>query len=308
MAAIVLTSLTILGLLLWTPAHAAAQVFGTFSWQMQPYCNVVSLTLVNTPAGFTLDGTDDQCGAVNKASAVGIASFNASGNVTLNFSIVTAPSGKPVHVSALVSPTTGNGSWTDSVGNTGTFAIFGATPGLPPRPLPPSGLGAGSITAVELAPGAVGATSMAPDSITGLNVLNGSLTSVDLADAPRAASVEGAQNVTLTLNVPINVRQVTLTVPAAGRVIVSASATVTAVSAGNDLVQCSLTTGTTVDPSAKIVVGETAGLSGSVIFPLAVTRGFAVNPGFLVVRLVCTETAGAIVVQDTAMTAMYFPG
>ena len=42
---------------------ASAQVFGTFPWQMQPYCNAVTLTLTSAPAGFTLDGTDDQCGA-----------------------------------------------------------------------------------------------------------------------------------------------------------------------------------------------------------------------------------------------------
>lgn len=58
------------------PAPLSAQVFGTFPWQMQPYCNVVTLTLTSTPAGFTLDGADDQCGATNKASAVGVASFN----------------------------------------------------------------------------------------------------------------------------------------------------------------------------------------------------------------------------------------
>jgi hypothetical protein len=62
MASIRLVTLTIFGLLLLTPAPAAAQVFGTFSRQMLPYCNVVSLTLVNTPVGgFTLQGTDDQC-------------------------------------------------------------------------------------------------------------------------------------------------------------------------------------------------------------------------------------------------------
>ncbi len=98
-------------------------MFGTFSWQMLPYCHVVSLTLVNTPAGFTLQGTDDQCGAANKAGAFGIASFNASGNVTANFSIVTSPSGKAVHVSAIISPANGSSTWTDSAGNSGTFVL-----------------------------------------------------------------------------------------------------------------------------------------------------------------------------------------
>lgn len=139
------------------PTAASAQVLGTFPWQMQPYCNVVTLTLTNTPAGgWVLDGNDDQCGGGNRGSAVGVATFNAGGNVTLNFTIVSAPSGKPVHVSAIVSPATGSGTWTDSVGNSGTFAFFGATPGLPARPLPASGLSPAIITTTEIAAGAVG--------------------------------------------------------------------------------------------------------------------------------------------------------
>lgn len=138
---------------------ASAQVLGTFPWQMQPYCNVVTLTLTSTPAGgWTLDGSDDQCGATNRASAVGVGVFNGGGNVTLNFSIVTAPSARPVHVSAVVSPATGSGTWTDSAGNAGTFAFFGTTSGLPARPSPASGLPAGVITTTEIASGAVGAS------------------------------------------------------------------------------------------------------------------------------------------------------
>ena len=308
MLSIVLVSVTVVGLLLLTPVHAAAQVLGTFSWQMLPYCNVVSLTLVSTPAGFTLQGTDDQCGAVNKAGAFGIASFNASGNVTVNFSIVTAPGGKPVHVSAIVSPATGGGNWTDSVGNTGTFVLFGTTPGLPARPLPPSGIAAGSVTALEIAPGAVSATALAADSITGLNMLNGSLTSADLADAPRASSVEGSQNITLAVGNHTNVRQVTLTAPAAGRVIVTASATIVGSSAGDDLVECSLTRGTIVESTFKTAAGESANLPASLLFPLGMTRGFPVSPGFFTARLVCRSNAGVISLLDTAMTAMYFPG
>lgn len=141
------------------PVAASAQVLGTFPWQMQPYCNVVTLTLTNTPAGgWALDGNDDQCGAVDRGSAVGMATFNGGGNVTLNFSVVTAPSGKPVHVSAVVSPATGSGTWTDTVGNSGTFAFFGATPGLPARPFPASGLAPSVITTTEIATGAVGAS------------------------------------------------------------------------------------------------------------------------------------------------------
>lgn len=122
-------------MLAWlVPVTVSAQVFGTFPWQMQPYCNVVTLTLTNTAGGWTLDGFDNQCGATDKGSVVGVASINAGGNATLNFTIVTAPSGRAVSVSAVLSPATGSGTWTDSEGNTGTFALFGASPGLPVRP------------------------------------------------------------------------------------------------------------------------------------------------------------------------------
>jgi hypothetical protein len=138
-------------------SRADAQVLGPFAWQMQPYCHIVTLTLRAAPSGFTLDGTDDQCGAVHRGGIVGAASFGTSGQVALNFTIVLAPSGRPVHVSAVVNPGNGQGTWTDSAGNAGTFAFFANTPGLPGRPLPASGLPAASVTSSQIASGAIGA-------------------------------------------------------------------------------------------------------------------------------------------------------
>jgi hypothetical protein len=117
-----------------SPAVADAQVFGTFTWQMQPYCNRVTLTLTNSPGGFTLSGSDDQCGTGGKASATGVAVFNGDGTVGVNFTIVTPPAGVAVHVSASVSPANGQGTWSDDVGNSGTFAFGANAPGLPARP------------------------------------------------------------------------------------------------------------------------------------------------------------------------------
>jgi hypothetical protein len=118
------------------PAAASAQVFGTFSWQMQPYCNRVTITLTTAAPGFTLAGTDDQCGTGTRGSVTGVGQFNPNGTVGLSFTIITSPAAQPVHVSALVSPTNGQGSWSDSLGNHGTFGFFGAQAGLPPRPDP----------------------------------------------------------------------------------------------------------------------------------------------------------------------------
>lgn len=149
-------------LILLRPSTTWAQVFGTFSWQLQPFCNAVTLTLTRSPAGFTVDGTDDLCGAFDKASAVGVASFNGGGYVTLNFTIVTAPLPRGVHVSAVVRPDTGAGTWSDSAGNSGVFVLAGAAQGLPARPVPASGLAPASITAAEIADGAVGINHVNP--------------------------------------------------------------------------------------------------------------------------------------------------
>ena len=138
-------------------SDASAQVFGTFSWRMEPYCNVVTLTITQFPGGYTLDGNDNQCGTGKLASATGQALINPDGTVGLDFTIITSPSGKDVHVAALISPANGSGTWTDSVGNIGTFLLGVAGAGSP-RPLPASGLGVAVITTTEIAAGAVGAS------------------------------------------------------------------------------------------------------------------------------------------------------
>jgi hypothetical protein len=277
---------------------ASAQVYGTFTWQMQPYCNKVTLTLTSLTGNFILDGFEDQCGTTNKASAVGVATFNAVNNVTLNFTIVPAPSGKPVHVSAVVSPADGSGTWTDSVGNFGTFAFFGNVPGLPARPLPPSGIAPAVITNVEIA----------NDAITGAKVANGSLASVDLLDSPRAAFAGGLQELTLTA-APLVVRSVSLVVPAGGTVVTHASALGIAASAAADSAQCSLTE-TTFDFNFRTAFGDSlvAATSTRLLFPVALTRGFTVAAaGTFTVNFICRSVAGTTEMQDSSLTATYFP-
>jgi hypothetical protein len=116
---------------------ASAQVFGTFSWQMQPYCNKVVLTLTTTATGFSLSGYDDMCGANPRSTASGQAVFNPDGTVSVNFTLVSSPSGRSAGVSGIVSPSSGAGTWTDSLGHSGTFAIGGSSLGLAARPLAP---------------------------------------------------------------------------------------------------------------------------------------------------------------------------
>ena len=55
-------------------ARADAQPLGTFRWQLQPHCNVLSLTVTQVEGVYRLEGTDDQCGAGRaRASVLGLA-------------------------------------------------------------------------------------------------------------------------------------------------------------------------------------------------------------------------------------------
>lgn len=124
-----------------TPTIALAQPLGTFRWQMQPYCNVVTLNVTLQNGVYRLDGTDDQCGAEKAASAVGTAFGNPDGSIGLGLTIVPAPSGAPVHIGATISLATLSGTWHDSTGQTGTFvSTRGAGTGGTPRPATTLGL------------------------------------------------------------------------------------------------------------------------------------------------------------------------
>jgi hypothetical protein len=120
------------------PATAGAQVFGTFVWQTQPYCNRLALTLAVTPGGFTVAGTDDGCGASRKASVTGAMVINADGTAGLRVSIAPTDGARAVDLSATVSTAHGGGTWSDGAGNGGAFVLGGALPGLPVRPAQPT--------------------------------------------------------------------------------------------------------------------------------------------------------------------------
>lgn len=108
--------------------NPAAQTLGTFRWQLQPYCNVLTVTIVQQGGQYTVDGTDDQCGAQEKASVRGMAFQNPNSTIGFGLTIVTAPGGAPVHVDASILMATLNGRRQDSSGNVGTF-IADSRPG-----------------------------------------------------------------------------------------------------------------------------------------------------------------------------------
>jgi hypothetical protein len=125
---------------------ANAQPLGVFRWQMQPFCNVLSLTVVQTGASYTLAGTDDLCGAAQAAPATGTAALNPDGTIALGLVLVT-PGGPAAHVHANVTLPSVSGTWRDADGNTGPF-LFNGPGGGGPRPSPRT---AAVITSAQLA-------------------------------------------------------------------------------------------------------------------------------------------------------------
>jgi hypothetical protein len=122
--------------LLWVSVPVSAQPLGTFRWQIQPYCNVLTLTVVQQGGNFTLDGTDDRCGLSRLASAVGIAYFNPNGTVSFGLTEV-MPGGLAIHMDATIDVSSLSGTWRDSGGSLGTLVFTpGAGVGGPLRSVP----------------------------------------------------------------------------------------------------------------------------------------------------------------------------
>ncbi len=115
-------------------ADAGAQPLGSFSWQLQPFCNVVTVNVTQTGAVYTLDGFDNQCNAGTRAAVTGTAFANPNGTIGLGLSIVATPGGNPTHVDATIDLASLGGTWRDSAARTGAF-VFGANAAGVPRPL-----------------------------------------------------------------------------------------------------------------------------------------------------------------------------
>lgn len=142
-----------LTLLLGVASSAPAQVLGTFRWQLQPYCNVVTLVITQVGGVYRLEGADDQCGTTTQGSAVGTAFPNPDGTIGIGLNIITARGGIAAPLAATVTLPSASGTWADSVGHNGAF-VFTPGAGLPgnPRPAPVGG----DVTAVTAGAGMTG--------------------------------------------------------------------------------------------------------------------------------------------------------
>jgi hypothetical protein len=146
------------------PSVAQAQSLGTYIWQLQPFCNRVAVTVVQAGGSYTLDGSDDQCGAAQRAPVVGTATLNPDGTISLGFTTVVG-NGQAVHINAQVTLPSANGVWQDNLGNFGGFVLGGAIAGTP-RPLPTTtAIPDGSVTTAKLAANAVDSSKIAPGAV-----------------------------------------------------------------------------------------------------------------------------------------------
>jgi hypothetical protein len=108
---------------------ALAESLGTFTWQLSPSCNVLTLTIGTEGA---VSGSDDGCGAGQRQGAVGSAYSNPDGTVGISLTIVTAAA-RPSHVQIVLAAGSASGTWKDDTGNSGTFAF---NPGPSPKGSP----------------------------------------------------------------------------------------------------------------------------------------------------------------------------
>jgi hypothetical protein len=281
---------------------------GTFRWQLQPYSNVVTLSVVQQGGQYQLDGIDNQCGAVQSASVRGMAFPNQNGTIGFGLTIVTAPGGTPVHVDATLGLPSLNGTWRDSAGNAGHF-IFGAgIPGGGPRPVLPGGLAPGSVTTIQIAPAAVTSAQIAPNAITSASIADGSVTIADLVAAPAVAGHPSTySNVPLSSS-PQIVRSVTLQIPANGTVVANAAGlfgfSSSSISEGG---WCSITPQTSMDEGSYLLEQEWAPDALAYV-SFGGTRFFSVTPGAFTVRLVCVIFNGAtVVVHNPTLNALFIP-
>lgn len=132
------------GLMLAVAAEVGAQSLGTFTWQQQPYCNLITVNVVQQGNVYQLDGYDDQCGATTRASVTGMAFPNPDGTIGIGLTVVTSVSAAPLHLSAALTLPSVSGTWKDSTGTSGAFVYYagGAASGTA-RPAPVTAFSSG---------------------------------------------------------------------------------------------------------------------------------------------------------------------
>ncbi len=135
-----------------SPPLAGAQPLGTFRWQLQPYCTVLTVSVVQQGGHYLLDGTADECGAATRASVSGLAFLNPNGTIGFGLTLV-RPNGRGLPLSATISLGTLGGQWEGLGGAVSGPFVF--TPGANTggQPLPSL---SGGVLDVVAGPGLIG--------------------------------------------------------------------------------------------------------------------------------------------------------
>ena len=139
-------------------------------------------------------------------------------------------------------------------------------------------------------------------------VVQPALAALEAQVAPLTNSVAAFVGGELALSIPDNTdvvgKSISLTAPAEGILLVTATADVQA-TAPASTPRCSLTTGTAMDFGyADITNIATSGDQAS----MALTRGYAVASGeTTTINLVCDAFSGSFTLRDAAMTAVFAP-
>lgn len=232
---------------------ASAQPMGTFSWQLQPFCNVVTVSVTQNGGVYTLDGYDNQCNAAQRAPLVGVATPNPDGSIGLGLSIVTVPGGLAVHVDARLSLPTLGGNWSDSSGHSGTLVFGGPGGSSPARPAP-------TIPSVSIAPGSIGAVHLTPGAVGPVQLATGAVGTAAVADGAIGASDVNSAQVQLRLNGYCPSGTYVVTVAASGLVECRASTTgAMSVALGSQALEASTGSGNTAVGSAAMRANTTGG-------------------------------------------------
>ena len=148
------------------------------------------------------------------------------------------------------------------------------------------------------------------ESVTFLSRYDTNIVQPALADLMPGAGVsfaDGNQSLELTSTTQ-SVRSVELVAPAAGHVIVTASAQARFDTAGVDVASCSITAGAIALDASHLIVVDDLGIPASLLgLPFSGTRTFAVPSGSTTFRLACLETGGGVTFYDSQITALYAP-
>ncbi len=161
----------------------------------------------------------------------------------------------------------------------------------------------GSLTGADIKNGSLTRADLAANAVTSVKVMNESLRAVDLFDEAGVEFAEGAEIVSLDPG-GTTVRSITLTHPTGGFVLASAtgSSNFNNVPGG---MRCSITTGTAVDSSNRIVLQSPGNLS---LIPFGLQRAFTVvGTASTIFRLVCDELSGNVQVDGSNLFAIFVP-